>query len=102
MMEDSSSIIELLENLITAILTNQNTNADEYDKPGSGLKTLLRFLQTIFSSPEEHWDSSYRVYIEKKLLQNQTAQSKDTDETTHETTLHFWCFNPEIRYVHYY
>lgn len=114
--EDFSSTIELLESLITKILTassnhpignNTNGNVGENashtreenasDKRGFGLKAVLRFLQTISSSPEDKWDSSYRMHIGRKLIQHRTGQSNIAERPTHETTLHFWCLNPEIR-----
>lgn len=100
-------MIELLEKLITSTLTSSinrrsennteaNGDANAPETCGAGLKTTLRFFQTIFSNPEERWDDSYKMHIEKKLNRNQqTAQSDDAQGTT----LHFWCFNPEIRYV---
>lgn len=100
-----------MENLITGILTSSSNRRTENDTAagnreanapetrGTGLKALLRFLQTIFSSSEEKWDGSYRMHIEKKLNRNQTARSDNAERSTYETTLHFWCFNPEVRYV---
>lgn len=103
--ENYSSKIRTLELIISEIIPGQEveinntqnggSNADTLH--GSGLRTLLRFLQTVFSSPEAKWDSGYRMHIEKKMTQNQTAQSENPEESTYETTLHFWCFDPEIR-----
>lgn len=94
-----------MEDLITAILTSStkrraendteaNGEANAPNSRGSGLRALLRFFQTIFSSPEEKWDGSYRMHIEKNSNRNQTVQSNNADGPVHETTLHFWCFNP--------
>lgn len=103
MEEQYSSIIKLLEDLFSSILntgnnTDTNTEANESEKRGSGLKILLRFFQTISSSPFERRDDSYRVHIEKKLTENQAQQSHE-DIPKYETILHFWCFNPQIRFV---
>lgn len=110
--ENYSSTVKLLEDLISTILesvyknTGSNGEANPHDQTrGSGLKSLQQFLQTILSSPIEKRDSSYRVHIEKKLKKNQTSRSAgDRSENsdgrpTYETILHFWCFDPQIRYV---
>lgn len=83
------------------LMTNQQTDDDAdasvLESRGSGLKALLRFLQTVFLSPGERRNDSYRVHFEKKLNTNQTAQSSDDDSAKYEITMHFWCFNPAIR-----
>lgn len=78
---------------------NQEANAPSETR-GSGLKEMLRFFQTVFSSPEEKWDRSYRMHIEKKLKKYRTPQSDNAEDPAYEKILHFWCFDPAIRYVY--
>lgn len=98
----------MLESLITGILTSSNNqNGTEANQEGEanaetggfGLKAVLRFLQTIFASPEKKRNSSYRMYIERKLKATANAQFDNSNGSKYETILHFWCFNPAIRYI---
>lgn len=107
-------IERLVEHFYSREVFNPDPNQMRNLPNWSGLKKLLHLLKTISLCTrmrQNRVNSSFKVYIEEKLIcqnlngvrndQNQNPERTDQNRNVNVKILHYWCFNPKFRWIHF-
>lgn len=94
----SESDILVIEKLVEIFFANKQKNTPK----GTGLRTMLSFLQVVFSSSaselKNRIGSCYRIYFESEVEPRCTVKKHQPkyirEFDAQNKILNFWCFSP--------